>query len=101
MTSEFAGKPDGAGYYAGPKARAGWRYGLVAVTDERKSLYGEMQASAAGTIRFTPPENVSLSRLWLVVMGAPTEHRMNPQPGEKDAQWPCRIRVSGSEPLYF
>lgn len=101
VTIEFAGEPDAEGYYVVPKEEAGWRYGLVAVTEEGKSIYGEMQASQTGTLRFLPPENVLLFHLWLVVMGAPAEHRMNPEPGEKDAQWPYRIRVSGSEPLYF
>lgn len=101
VTVEFAGEPDAEGYHVAYKEQAGWRYGLVAITDEGKSIYGEMQASATGTLRFCPPENVSLSHLWLVVMGAPTEHRMNPQPDEKDAQWPYCIRVSGSQPLYF
>lgn len=45
------------------------------------------------------PENEKFVYLWLVVMGAPEEHWMNPSPEsrEKDAQWPYRIRLKGTD----
>ena len=78
------------GYVSVHPEKAGWRYGFVAVKADGKSIYGEMSADKKGKLTFEMPENVKLVYLWLVVMGAPEEHWMNPSPesGEKDAQWP-------------
>ena len=61
--------------------------------------YGEMSADKKGKLTFKVPENEKLVYLWLVVMGAPEEHWINPSPesGEKDAQWPYRIRLKGTD----
>ena len=34
-----------------------------------------------------------------LVIGAPAEHWINPNQEEKDAQWPYRIRITGSQPI--
>jgi len=47
-------------------------------------------------VKYVAPKDVPLAYLWLVVMGAPTEHWMNPISGEKDAQWPYKIKITGS-----
>lgn len=94
ITIEFRGEVGLDGYTTINANKAGWRYGIVAVTDEGESIYGEMKSDVKGKISYTVPQNISLSHLWFVVMGAPTEHWMNPkQQGEKDAQWPYRIRI--------
>jgi len=49
-----------------------------------------------GVVKYIAPKDVPLAHLWLVVMGAPTEHWMNPISGEKDAQWPYKIKITGS-----
>lgn len=87
------------GYVSVHPEKAGWRYGFVAVKDDGKSIYGEMSADKKGKLTFKVPENEKLVYLWLVVMGAPEEHWMNPSPesGEKDAQWPYRIRLKGTD----
>ncbi|MBR5275179.1 MAG: hypothetical protein IKU33_08080, partial [Bacteroidales bacterium] len=63
-----------------------------------ESVYGETNSAHEGEIAFEAPE-APLSHLWLVVMGAPTEHKMNPfsfnqeEGGEIfDDQWPYAIR---------
>ena len=76
--------------------KAGWRYGFVAVTEEGKSIYGTTGCDKEGNISFTTPQDTKLAHLWFVVMGAPTEHWMNPMPPEKDAQWPYSIKITGS-----
>lgn len=88
------------GYTAVNSDKAGWRYGFVAVTAEGKSIYGDMESAPSGKLSFQTPDNAQLSYLWLVVMGAPTEHWMNPSPEskEKDAQWPYRIKLKGTTP---
>lgn len=60
---------------------------------------GDVSDNSGKSIIFTAPKVNNLTHLWLVVMGAPTEHWMNPNPEEKDAQWPYRIKVTGSKPL--
>lgn len=84
------------GYNSVHPEKAGWRYGFVAVTQEGKSVYGEMGNNTEGVVKYIAPKDVPLAHLWLVVMGAPTEHWMNPISGEKDAQWPYKIKITGS-----
>ncbi len=55
---------------------AGWRYGFVGVPEEGSPIYGEMASDPTGSITFTAPEGEPLSHLWLVVMGAPSEHKI-------------------------
>ena len=99
VTVEFCGEAGREGYQAIHPQKAGWRYGFVAVTQEGKSIYGETKSDDKGKICYTLPADYSLTHLWLVVMGAPTEHWMNPEPGQKDAQWPYRIKITGSQPI--
>lgn len=96
---DFRGEAGKDGYTAIHTDKAGWRYGFVAVTAEGESIYGEMFENNRKSVTFTAPKDKTLTYLWLVVMGAPTEHWTNPAPGEKDAQWPYSIRVTGSNPL--
>jgi len=53
------------------------RYGFVGITTDDEELYGEMN-----TPTFTVPEGKTLRHLYLVVMGAPTEHYQIPMPSE-------------------
>lgn len=80
--------------------KAGWRYGFVAVTNEGQTIYGDIHSDIKGKVKFTVPKQQSLKALYFVVMGAPTEHWMNPMPrGEQkkvDAQWPYQIELKGA-----
>lgn len=96
---EFKGEAGSEGFHKVYADKAGWRYGFVAVTSDGKSIYGDIDNDKEKSINFTASKSNTLSHLWLIVMGAPTEHWMNPDPGEKDAQWPYRIKVTGSQPL--
>lgn len=93
---EFTGETDIPGYHIIHPEQAGWRYGFVAVTREGKSICGSSGDQQNGEVAFTVPADTELTHLWFVVMGAPTEHRMNPEPPEKDAQWPYKIKITGS-----
>lgn len=94
----FFGEPGAEGYNAIQTDKAGWRYGFVGVTRSGKSIYGTMAKANEGSISFVAPDTEPLTHLWLVVMGAPTEHWMNPggwdKPAAPDAQWPYRIKVT-------
>lgn len=99
----FRGDARMEGYRCSRPDEAGWRYGLVAVKADGTSVYGDMCADAEGSVSFTAPEDAPLQHLWLVVMGAPTSHRMNPidfhnaetaaSQGIYDDQWPYSIRL--------
>lgn len=93
---DFRGEAGKKGYYAKNADKAGWRYGLVAVDKEGKSSYSEMQRGKKGSINYTAPAD--LDHLYLVVMGAPTEHWPNvdgpDNPG--DAQWPYSVSLQGT-----
>lgn len=93
---DFRGETDAEGYHIADADKAGWRYGFVAVTQEGKSIYGTMGSDKQGRVSFTAPADAPLAHLWLVVMGAPTEHWMNPEPTEKDAQWPYAVKLTGT-----
>lgn len=55
-----------------------------------------MQSAAKGSVSFAAPEGMDVEHLWLVVMGAPTEHWRNIDGEENpgDAQWPYSIRIA-------
>lgn len=67
---DFIGEAGYEGYTVVYVDKAGWRYGFVAVTKGGKSIYSEMKSGAEGVVSYTVPDDVSLSYLWLVVMGA-------------------------------
>lgn len=101
VTVDFKGMAGAEGYKNADPSKAGWRYGFVAVrSDNGESIYGEMHDGAEETLAFTTPADTQLSHLWLVVMGAPTEHKMNPVNFHNsedetlfDDQWPYSIRI--------
>ncbi len=96
----FQGLTPEDGYISIHKDKAGWRYGFVGITNEGKSIYGVMKHGVKGKVKFTTPSNEKLAHLYLLVMGAPTEHWMNLDTQGKDAQWPYQIKVKNSQPDY-
>lgn len=103
---EFEGLVGAEGYRSVQPEKAGWRYGFLASLDDGSRVYGEVGRDAKGTQEFTVPEKTK--HLWLVVMGAPTEHwqrtmgrgrrRGGAGGGGGDEQWPYRIRMTGATP---
>ncbi len=93
---QFRGEAGRKGYFTKNKDKAGWRYGIVAVDKNGGTHYGDMQSAAKGSVSFAAPEGMDVEHLWLVVMGAPTEHWRNIDGEENpgDAQWPYSIRVA-------
>lgn len=93
----------GADGFSGVKTdRAGWRYGLLAHLADNRRVYGEVQRDVEGEATLEVPEGTE--HLWLVVMGAPTEHwpvagGRNGGESTPEEQWPYEIRVDGTELL--
>lgn len=84
-------KDDTDNYMAGRAADAGWRWGFVAVDANGRCTYPPMQKAQKGTITFVPQ---GYEQLYLVVMGAPTEHRHAAfGRNSKEPCWPYRFRV--------
>jgi hypothetical protein len=100
---QFQGLAGAPGYSAVKTDKAGWRYGLLAHLKDNSRVYGEMHKAAVGTATFEVPENTE--HLWLVVMGAPTEHwpvaggrGRGRQPGgsTEEEHWPYKIKITGT-----
>ncbi|MDE6547439.1 MAG: hypothetical protein K2L22_00400 [Muribaculaceae bacterium] len=99
LTVDFRGEAGKKGYFTKNKEKAGWRYGTVAVDSEGNTYYGDMLSDAKGRVTYTAPADKQITNLWLVVMGAPTEHWQNIDGEENpgDAQWPYSVRVESGE----
>lgn len=91
----FKGVAGKAGYRNINKAKAGWRYGFVALTADGSRIYGDMHSDKEGTAEMTLPDNVE--NVWFVVSGAPTEHWHHPwnDDDSDDEQWPYQVTFSG------
>lgn len=97
LTLQLASAVGEAGYRTVSRARAGWRWGVVALMDDGSTRYGTMQ-DGEGTATYVVPEGTE--RLWLVVMGAPTRwwHHAWDDNSSNDEQWPYRVRLQGTRP---
>lgn len=100
VTIRFQGLLNEKGYtYLHPK-KAGWRYGFVGVTTDDQTIYGDVYRDTKGKVTFKAPKNQTLKVLYFIVMGAPTEHWINPKSWREthdfDAQWPYQIQVKGA-----
>jgi len=99
VSVDFRGDTSLAGYRVVNPDKAGWRYCLVAVDADGRSLYSPVGAKARGSVRLIAPADSPLAHLWLVVMGAPTEHWRNIDGDENpgDAQWPYTVKFHGTK----
>lgn len=80
-------------------AQAGWRWGFVEVkADGVTSVYGTMQSASEGEATFTL--SAASSKLFLVVMGAPTaKHDYVWEPGwPKLHRYPYELRIENALP---
>ena len=99
---QFEGIAGTEGYNAVNTDKAGWRYGFVAYQSDGTRVYGDILRDAKGKASFRVPKNTEY--LWLVVVGAPTEHwpipaRRGQQEGvPQEEAWPYRFRLTGTTP---
>lgn len=79
--------------------KAGWRYAFVAYSTKGVRTYGEISKDKTGTATLTIPSGTS--RLFFVVMGAPTEYWRHPwdDNNSNDEQWPFRVRFENTNLL--
>lgn len=106
VKANFKGLTDAKGYRYVYPARAGWRYAFVAYNgNDGTRTYGEVKADKEGTAELTIP--TGCTRLFFVVMGAPTTHWQHPWDRSKDAsswtqnneQWPYEVQFENTKPL--
>lgn len=72
-----------------PDATIGYRYGLVGITEDGVSVYGEMQSASKGKATLSTPKDKPLKALYMVVMGAPADHSLDPS----SRLFPYKIKV--------
>ncbi len=102
VSLEFKGVAGADSFNAVKVEKAGWRYGFVACKKDGSRSYSEVFKNASDKVSFRVPDNTAY--LWLVVMGAPTEHwpvAARPRNGEAnqpEEQWPYQIKLSGTAP---
>lgn len=71
-------------------ATLGYRYGLVGVTaDTDECIYSTVGEDAKGKVSLDAPKEQTLKALYLVVMGAPTNHSLDPS----SRRFPYQVRV--------
>jgi len=107
---EFRGLSGIEGFSNFRVENAGWRYGFLAFTADGSRVYGDMHADSPGTAEFLVPDDTKY--LWLVVMGAPTEHWMHVSRRGRGrggaanaetntvaaAEWPYSFKLTGTTP---
>ena len=104
VKANFTGLTDAEGYHYVYPQRAGWRYAFVALQSDGTRTYGEVQSDREGTATLTIPQGTT--RLFFVVMGAPTQHWQHPWDRNYDAshwsqnneQWPYRVQFVKTRP---
>lgn len=98
IATTFTGMVNASGFntVANP-ARAGWRYGYVALLKNGTRVYGDMNTATTGTASFTVPTDAD--KLWLVVTGAPNTYAAHPWDDDNtnDDQWPYKIKFKNTD----
>jgi hypothetical protein len=101
ITLQFKGIAGSEGFNAVKTDKAGWRYGFVAYKKDGSRIYSDVYKNADGKAKFKVPKNTEY--LWLVVMGAPTEHwpvasgrQRTEGNSNTEEQWPYEIKLTGT-----
>jgi len=104
VSLNFEGIAGAEGYQSVNIEKAGWRYGFVAYQKNGNRVYSSVGKNSKGDLKFKVPDDTEY--LWLVVMGAPTEHwpvtlgrQRTDADAKKEEQWPYQFRLKGSIPL--
>lgn len=86
-------------YNSSSLARAGWRYGYVALLGNGQRVYGNMNQTASADVLFTVP--AGCTNLWFVVLGAPSTYTPNAWDDKEsnDDQWPYTVKFANTDLL--
>ncbi|MDE6374788.1 MAG: DUF4859 domain-containing protein [Alistipes sp.] len=99
---EFVGLPNAEGYnttHVDP-SNAGWTYGFVALLDDDRRIYSDpvfTGAELSGSTAWVVPDGTV--KLWLVVACTPSVYMGHEwdEDDTNDAQWPYKVRFSGTD----
>jgi len=96
LTAQFTGLANANGYNPVDAARAGWRYGYVALLNNGTRVYSSMFDAATGNATFTMPADCS--KLWFVVSGAPITYAQHgwDDDNTNDDQWPYKVKFTNT-----
>ena len=99
VTVEFRAEAGAEGFSGTDVDKAGYRYGFVCVGKDGRATYGPVHSESRSSISYDVPAGSRY--LWLVVMGAPSEHKVQMRArrgeggkSEAPAQFPYSIRCS-------
>jgi hypothetical protein len=86
-------------YNNSSQTRAGWRYGYVALLNNGRRIYGDMNRKNSSDVQFTIPADCA--KLWFVVLGAPSTYTVCPwdEKESDDDQWPYTVKFTNSDLL--
>lgn len=76
----------------GSSDKLGWRYGFVGIGADGNTIYGEMAKAKSGNLSFTAPAGEKMQKLFLVVMGAPSEYNNINGQGD-NYEFPYRFKL--------
>ena len=107
MNLAFKGIAGAEGFSTNHLDKAGWRYGFLAHKDDGARVYSDTFFQSNGRAEFTVTANTKF--LWLVVMGASTEHWIRAggrgrrtdtatAPAPANEQWPFKFKLTGTTP---
>jgi hypothetical protein len=101
LTLHFKGIAGSESFNVVKTGKAGWRYGFIAYKKDGSRVYSDVYKKSNGKAKFKIPKDTE--HLWLVVMGAPTEHwtvttgrQRTEASNNTEEQWPYEIKISGS-----
>lgn len=102
----FKGIAGAEGFSQARLDKAGWRYGFLAQKENGSRAYSGIFSKPEGMAEFIVPAGTKF--LWLVVMGAPTEHWIRvadrkrgdstPPATNDHEQWPYKFNITGTAP---
>ena len=97
VKAQFRGEAGKAGFRSLNAELAGWRYGFVALTKNKKRVYSEIGRDSEGSLEFQVPADAT--NLWFVTLGAPTKHFHHAWDDNdaNDEQWPYAVRFEGTD----
>lgn len=100
VSTQFTGIPNADGFNSVDASRAGWRYGYVALLNDRTTrVYSPMYSGSSQDVSFTIPSACGSScSLWFVVVGAPNDYRPHAwdENNANDAQWPFEVAFTNT-----
>ena len=102
----FKGKAGASGFKSLNVAKAGWRYGFVALLKDGTRVYSDMGsakyangANPEASLSFAVPANCS--KLWLVVSGSPQDYWVHAWDDNdaNDEHWPYQVQFANTNLL--